>query len=123
MSKEPITQIKISNVDELSLEEADWELFDSLSDEEVLAGAMSDPDAQPTSSADLQTFQWVISVKELRTQLAMTQEQFAGTFNLSLATVRDWEQARTQPDQAARTLLRVIAYNPDLVREALLFNT
>ncbi len=118
MSEKDITRVKVS-VDDLLATEDEWELFDTLSDEEVVARASEDPDAPPSSPADLQKFQRSVNVKELRLQLAMTQEQFAGTFHLSLATLRDWEQARSQPDQAARTLLKVIAHDPDLVREAL----
>jgi putative transcriptional regulator len=118
MSEKVIARVKVS-AEDLMEDEGDWEAFDNLSDEEVLALAESDPDAPPTSVADLQKFGRVVNVKEIRKQLAMTQEEFAVAFHLSLATLRDWEQARTQPDQAARTLLKVIAHNPELVKEAL----
>ena len=118
MSEKNITRVKLS-ADAILLDEGDWEQFDALSDEDVLARAISDPDAQPTSAADLQKFQRVVNIKKMRLQLAMTQEQFASAFHLSLPTLRDWEQSRSQPDQAARTLLKVIAHNPALVREAL----
>ncbi len=118
MNEKGITRVKVS-AEDLVEEEGDWEAFDRLSDEEVLALAAHDSDVPPTSLADLQKFERVVNVKEIRRQLDMTQEEFAGVFHLSLATLRDWEQARTQPDQAARTLLKVIAYNPELVKEAL----
>ena len=38
---------------------------------------------------------------------------------VSLGAVRDWEQGRNQPDHAARTLLRVIEFNPEVVEKAL----
>lgn len=117
MNEKNITRVKVTKVD--SFDETDWKAFDALSDEEVIKQATNDPDVQPTSKRELQRFKRVVNVKEIRKQLAMTQEEFAGTFQLSLATLRDWEQARTQPDQAARTLLKVIAHNPNLVREAL----
>lgn len=118
MSEKDIIRVKVS-AEDLLTSESDWEAFDRLSDEEALALAESDQDAPPTSVADLQKFQRVVNVKEVRKQLAMTQEEFASAFQLSLATLRDWEQARTQPDQAARTLLKVIAHDPELVKEAL----
>ncbi|HRQ36859.1 MAG TPA: helix-turn-helix domain-containing protein [Chloroflexota bacterium] len=118
MNEKDITRVKVS-AEDFGKDEGDWEAFDNLSDEEVLALAESDPDALPTSAVDLQRFERVVNVKEIRRQLDMTQEEFAGVFHLSLATLRDWEQARTQPDQAARTLLKVIAHNPEVVREAL----
>jgi putative transcriptional regulator len=117
MNEKNITRVKVTADD--VLDNDDWDAFDALSDEDIVTQAKDDPDAQPSSATELQSFQRVINVKTIRKQLAMTQEEFANAFQLSLATLRDWEQARTQPDQAARTLLKVIAHNPNLVREAL----
>ena len=36
-----------------------------------------------------------------------------------LGRLRDWEQGRVEPDQAARGYLTVIAREPDTVRDAL----
>lgn len=60
-----------------------------------------------------------VDVKAIRKKLRLSQEAFAQRFGLSAAAVREWEQQRRQPDLAARVLLRVIAYNPDAVIEAL----
>jgi putative transcriptional regulator len=49
----------------------------------------------------------------------MQNKAFAETFHLSLSAVRDWEQGCFVPDRAARTLLKVIAHNPEAVKEAL----
>jgi putative transcriptional regulator len=40
-------------------------------------------------------------------------------FGFTPATVRNWEQGRTQPDGPARVLLAVIAHHPDAVEDAL----
>ena len=58
-------------------------------------------------------------VRAIRAQLKLTQPAFARRFGLPLGTVRDWEQGRAVPDQAARTLLRVIARDPEAVQRAL----
>jgi putative transcriptional regulator len=60
-----------------------------------------------------------VDVKAIRTKLGLSQEAFALRFGFSLAAVRDWEQHRRQPEQAARVLLMVIAHDPDVVNEAL----
>ena len=60
-----------------------------------------------------------VDVKAIRTKLRLSQEAFARRFGFSLAAVRDWEQHRRQPEQAARVLLLVIAHNPTAVTEAL----
>ena len=60
-----------------------------------------------------------MDVKALRTKLGLSQEAFAHRFGFSLAAVRDWEQHRRQPEQAARVLLLVIALDPTVVDKAL----
>jgi len=90
-----------------------------MTEAEIEAAALSDPDAQPLTEEQLARAKPVPRVKTLRRALRMTQEEFAQRFGLSLATVRDWEQGRTQPDQAASTYLDVIARAPDAVIAAL----
>ncbi len=58
-------------------------------------------------------------VRSLRQRLGLSQSQFAARFGFSAATVRNWEQGRTQPDGPARVLLAVIAHHPDAVDDAL----
>jgi hypothetical protein len=47
------------------------------------------------------------------------QEEFAARYHIPLGTLRDWEQHRSEPDQAARAFLKVIAKEPDIVARAL----
>ena len=58
-------------------------------------------------------------VKVIRRALALTQEEFAERYSIPLSTLRDWEQGRSIPDQSTQAYLRVIAHNPESVREAL----
>lgn len=101
------------------LPSTDWSQFDKMTEAERHAAALADPDAQPATEAQLALARQVPNVRLLRRRLNLTQEQFARTFHLSLGAVRDWEQGRNQPDHAARALLRVIEFNPDLVQQAL----
>ena len=57
-----------------------------------------------------------VDAREIRTELGMSQPQFAKAFGLKLAVLRDWEQGRTKPEVAARVLLQVIEARPDVVR-------
>lgn len=57
-------------------------------------------------------------VRAIRTRLKLTQPAFAKRFGLPVGTVRDWEQGRAVPDQAARVLLRVIEREPEAVHRA-----
>ena len=61
----------------------------------------------------------VADVRAIRKKLGLTQAGFARRFGFGLATVRDWEQGRYQPDQAARSYLLVIEHEPDVVARAL----
>ena len=97
----------------------DWAAIDALSDEEIERRALADPDAQPLTPERLARMQRVPQVRVLRINLGMTQEEFASAYGLSLATLRDWEQSRSEPDQSSRTLLRLISLLPGPVREAL----
>ncbi|PPQ28712.1 helix-turn-helix domain-containing protein [Rhodopila globiformis] len=60
-----------------------------------------------------------VDVKSIRTKLGLSQDSFALRFGFSPAAVRDWEQHRRQPEQAARVLLLVIDRHPEVVHETL----
>ena len=57
-------------------------------------------------------------VRAIRARLNLTQPAFAKRFGLPVGTIRDWEQGRAMPDQAARVLLRVIEREPEAVQRA-----
>ena len=119
MKSASITRAKRSSADKRTGSKADWSAFDAMSEEEVLAAAMSDPDAQPLTDADMKRMKRTPQVKVIRRAFGMSQEEFARTFHIPIGTLRDWEQGRVEPDQAARAYLKVIARNPKAVREAL----
>ncbi|HVC80628.1 MAG TPA: helix-turn-helix domain-containing protein [Chloroflexota bacterium] len=86
---------------------------------EVERAALADADAQPLSAEDLQRRRRTPRTKIIRRALGHTQEEFAVRYHIPLGTLRDWEQGRPEPEQAARAYLTVIARDPDGVRRAL----
>jgi putative transcriptional regulator len=68
--------------------------------------------------ARVTTFQ-PADVKDIREKLKVSQAEFALMIGVSVATLRNWEQARRSPDGPALALLRVAARNPRAVAEAL----
>jgi putative transcriptional regulator len=54
----------------------------------------------------------------IRMRLGLSQADFAKTYGLSLDAIRNWEQGRREPDQAAKTLLKIIAYEPEAAARA-----
>ena len=97
----------------------DWARFDALSDEQVIALAMTDPDNKPLTDADRARMKRRPRAYIVRRALRMTQEEFAEAYRIPIGTLRDWEQGRTEPDQANRAYLKVIAADPEFVRRAL----
>jgi putative transcriptional regulator len=97
----------------------DWSKADAMTDEDIHAAALSDPNAQPLTEEDLKHMKRTPRVKIIRRVLKLSQEEFSAKFHIPLGTLRDWEQSRAEPDAAARAYLIVIARNPQAVSEAL----
>jgi len=97
----------------------DWTAVDALTEEQIHAAALADPDAQPLTEESLAKMRRVPRVIAIRRALKLSQEEFATRFHIPPGTLRDWEQGRCEPDAAARAYLRVIAREPEVVRRAL----
>ena len=119
MSKTGTTRATVKPGDTLPRGKTDWAQLDAMTDEEVLAAARSDPDAQPLSHEQLAKMRRVSRVKVLRQRLGMTQAEFAQAFHLPITTLRDWEQHRSVPDAPARALLLAIERDPKVMRRLL----
>ena len=61
-----------------------------------------------------------VNVKAIRTQLGLTQIEFAIMIGVSVSTLRNWEQGRRRPVGPARALLRVAEQSPLVVKRAFL---
>jgi putative transcriptional regulator len=59
----------------------------------------------------------VPTVTAIRESTGLSQSQFAELIGVSIRTLQDWEQGRRAPSGAARTLLRIVAKNPRVLRE------
>jgi putative transcriptional regulator len=97
----------------------DWSRFDSMTEVQRHQAALNDPDARPLTEEDLTRMKRTPQVKIIRRALGLSQEEFAARYHIPIGTLRDWEQGRVEPDQAARAYLTVIAREPDTVRDAL----
>jgi putative transcriptional regulator len=60
-----------------------------------------------------------VDVAAIRSKLRMSQSEFASRYGFSVRTLQEWEQGRSQPDNAVRAYLTVIERNPAAVMEAL----
>jgi putative transcriptional regulator len=94
----------------------DWTAADALTDEDIHARALSDPDAQPLTPEQLSRARRVVDVRRIRERLGFSQEEFSHRFGLRLELIRGWEDRSLTPDSAAITLLRIISAEPETVQ-------
>jgi putative transcriptional regulator len=97
----------------------DWSRLDAMTEAEKHSAALSDPDNRLLTEDDMRRMKRTPRAKIIRRALGLSQEDFAARYHIPLGTLRDWEQGRAEPDQAARAYLTVIAREPDVVRNAL----
>ena len=88
-----------------------------------LAEALSDvlgdvTGARPLKGRTLDVPDW-IDVKAVRKSVGMSQQAFADAFGLKVASIRNWEQGRTEPEGPAKVLLTIISRRPKEALEAL----
>ncbi len=58
-------------------------------------------------------------VAALRRFIGLSQTEFARAMEISVHTLRNWEQGRRKPDGPALALLRIAARHPGIIRENL----
>lgn len=61
----------------------------------------------------------VPDVRTIREALGLSQQEFARTYRIPLATLKGWEQGRRHPDRTVAAYLSVIAQMPEEARRAL----
>ena len=102
-----------------SAAKSDWSRLDAMTEAEKHAAALSDSDNRPLTEEDMKRMKRTPRAKIIRRALGLSQEDFAARYHIPIGTLRDWEQGRVEPDQAARAYLTVIAREPEAVRKAL----
>ena len=58
-------------------------------------------------------------IAALRNFVGLTQAEFARAIEISVYTLRNWEQGRRKPEGPALALLRIAARHPRIIRENL----
>jgi len=57
-------------------------------------------------------------LKQLRTKLQMTQDEFAAAYDLPIGTIKNWEQnRRKRPSQAVLLVVKMIEKDPEGMME------
>jgi putative transcriptional regulator len=58
-------------------------------------------------------------IRAIRERTSLSQSEFARLIGVSIKTLQNWEQDRRRPTGPAATLLRIIAYEPQLAVKAI----
>lgn len=80
------------------------------------------PDFDPdTPLTDEEFRRGRIAMLAIRARMAtgLSQTAFSARYGIPVATQRDWEQGRREPDSAAQNYLKAIARGPELIAELL----
>jgi putative transcriptional regulator len=94
--------------------------LDAMTDAQITAAAMSDPDNPPLTEAELAQVSMQRLVFKARQRTGLNQAQFAKRYRITLGRLRDMEQGRQKAgDTALAAYLQVIAHDPDAVDAAL----
>lgn len=80
----------------------------ALSEAEVETGAQTDKGNPPVPADRLRKMAIAREVRLIRERLGLSQADFAARFRISLGRLRDYEQARTQPDLPVLAFLRLL---------------
>jgi len=97
----------------------DWSRLDAMSDDEIEAAALADPDNPPLTDDDLERLRPAPMARWIRMRMKLSQQAFADRFQIPIGTLRDWEQHRKTPDAATHAYLTIIAHDPEAVIRAL----
>lgn len=84
----------------------------NVSDGKAEAQALTDSDNPPLNEQQLNRMALAREVRLVREKTGMSQPQFAARFHIGLARLRDFEQARSEPDFIVRVFLRMILEDP-----------
>jgi putative transcriptional regulator len=84
----------------------------NLSDGKAEAQALADDENPPLTEQQLNRMALAREVRLVREKTGLSQPQFAARFHIGLARLRDFEQARSEPDFIVRVFLRMIREDP-----------
>jgi putative transcriptional regulator len=83
-------------------DQTDWPALRAMTEEEINAAALADPDNPPITPERQARLKRVPQVKSMRRALRLTQEEFSARVKIPLGTLRDWgaRQGRARPGRA-----------------------
>ncbi len=84
----------------------------------VLPADPSDPEDFDVTREAMERGQRARLIRQTRTGLGLSQQEFASRFHVPVGTLRDWEQARARAPDFAIAYIRVIGKHSEVVSQA-----
>jgi putative transcriptional regulator len=106
-----------NNLPTLSL--AEYARLDALTDAQITAAAITDPDNPPLTADEMARMEAASMVRKVRARTGLSQDRFAKRYHINVGRLRDLEQGRTKADSALLAYLAVIDQEPEAVNRAL----
>ena len=104
--------------DKYGMTAEDRRRLEALTDEEIIAAALKDPDNPPLTDEQLAQFRRPALVKRIRHRLHMGRETFAAAYGIPLETLKAWERHEVEPTEVEIAYLRLIEREPEMAKTA-----
>jgi putative transcriptional regulator len=88
----------------------------AMTDEEITAAALSDPDNPPMTPEQLARLRPPAKVRKLRMTLRMDRQMFSEAYGIPLATLTAWERHELQPTPVEDAYLTLIEREPEIAQ-------
>lgn len=102
--------------DKYGMTAEDRRRLETMTDDEIVAAALKDPDNPPLTDEQLARFRRPAFVKRIRHKLHMGRETFAATYGIPLETLRAWERHEAEPTEVEIAYLRLIEREPEMTK-------
>ena len=86
---------------------------------ETMVAIPADPNDPEDFDVSVAGLERAHMIRVLRYDLGMTQEEFAKTYGIPLANIRQYEIGRHMPPPAVRAYLKVIRAEPEVVKRVM----
>jgi putative transcriptional regulator len=102
--------------DKYGMTTEDWRRLDALTDEEITAAALKDPDNPPLTDEQLARFRRPALAKRIRHKLHMGRQTFAAAYGIPLETLGAWERHEVEPTEVELAYLQLIEREPEMAK-------
>jgi putative transcriptional regulator len=89
---------------------------ETMTDEEIIAAALTDPDNPPLTDEELARFRPPSLAFKVRRNLHMSRGTFARTYGIPLETLTAWERFKAEPTEVELAYLRLIEREPEMAK-------